>query len=56
MARIGKEYKIVAGKVVKDEKIADANLNLCARLAKKANSKKPKVASRAKARSIASQG
>ena len=50
--RLPKEYKIVGGKIVKDEKAADAKLNLCARLAKRANSKKPRVASRGKAQSL----
>jgi hypothetical protein len=52
MTKLSKEFKIIDGKVVKDEKAVNAGLNLCARLAKRANAKKPKVASRAKALSV----
>lgn len=52
MTQLSKEFKIIDGKVVKDESVVNAGLNLCARLAKRSNSKKPKVASRAKAMSV----
>lgn len=45
MTKLGPEFKIVGNKVVRDEKAADAKLDLCTRLRKR-NSKKTRVVKR----------